>query len=112
MAKARDGLRQKAYDKETCPYPVPGIGFRVYAKHADQIKAFTSTGVAFSVIRYTSFRNIYLLPGEVGLVQDDGARVLANEALTSLRVIVDDSTVEDRVLKIDRKFKHVKTESG
>jgi hypothetical protein len=112
MAKARDGLRKAALISKPVLTLFQESDSGSMQNMRDQMYAFISTGITFSIIRDTSFRNINLLPCEVGLVQADGACVLATEGLTSLQEIAADSTVEDRVLTIDRKSKHVITETG
>ena len=78
----------------------------------DQMNAFGSTSTPFDILRDASQLNVQLNADEVGLLQQDGACIMATEALSSLRDLVSDNMVEDRIVRIDVQRKIVVGESG
>ena len=74
----------------------------------DQMKAFEATQTDYEIVK--KHDGVKFFENDVGLIQNDGACVLASEAVSGLREFV--GYEEERVVRIDRNRKWVETESG
>jgi N-methyl-L-tryptophan oxidase len=78
----------------------------------DQMNAFAATRTEFELRRDTSDLNVKLAENEIALLQEDGACVLATEALTSLRDLAESVSSDDRIIRINTSDKTLVGESG
>ena len=74
----------------------------------DQINAFEKTRTGFEIIK--KFPGVKFFENDIGLIQNDGACVLASESVSGLREFV--GFEEEKVVRLNRERKEIVTESG
>ncbi len=74
----------------------------------DQINAFKNTRTEFEIIK--KFPGVNFFENDIGLIQNDGACVLASESVSGLREFV--GFEEEKVVRLNRERNEIVTESG